>query len=161
MNAKKWLMSLACTFTVLGAASAASAADFKPFTPVKDVCPECEKPKADEVKLADGRAIRGTVVAENADFYVFLRYGEIRAISKSSVSNIVWANGSKPSGLDDFEQILLKNGHILSGTIINDNAKPALFELRASFSDVTFMVTKDQVDKAYRDGREFEVEVAE
>lgn len=157
MSVKKLLLSLACAATLLGISTTAFAADFKPFTPVTNVCPECEQPKADEMKLKDGQAIRGTVVAENVDFYVFLRYGEVRAIPKSLVASMTWANGKKPSGLDGFEQILLKNGHVLSGTITNDSDKPPLFELKASFADVKFMVTKDQIKKAYRNGEEFEV----
>lgn len=158
MSLKKLFLSLACAATLLGVSTSAFAADFKPFTPVKNVCPECPQPKADELKLNDGQVLRGAVVAENVDFYVFLRYGEVRAIPKSSVASIAWADGSKPAGLDGFEQILLNNGHVLSGSIINDSEKPALFELKASFANVTFRVSKDQVLKAYRNGQAFEVE---
>ncbi|TDP63706.1 hypothetical protein [Bradymonas sediminis] len=157
MSVKKWLLSFACAATLMGISTSAFAADFKPFTPVKNVCPECVQPKADEMKLNDGQAIRGTVVAENVDFYVFLRYGEVRAIPKSAVANIVWANGSKPAGLDRYEQVLLKNGHVLSGTIINDSQEPPLYEVKASFANVTIMAAKDQVKKAYRNGQEIEV----
>lgn len=153
MSIKKWLLSFACAATLLGISTSAFAADFKPFTPVKNVCPECPQPKADEIRTRDGQTLRGTVVAENVDFYVFLRYGEIRAIPKSAVESMEWADGSKPSGLDAYEQVLLKNGHVLSGEIVTDNEKPPLYEVKLSYGDFTIMATKDQVDKVYKNGK--------
>src|SRR5690554_7253899 len=88
MSLKKLFLSLACAATLLGVSTSAFAADFKPFKPVKNVCPECPQPKADELKLNDGQALRGTVVAENVDFYVFLRFDEVCEIAKSAVISI-------------------------------------------------------------------------
>ncbi|QDG54309.1 hypothetical protein FIV42_27255 [Persicimonas caeni] len=155
MTAKKWITACAVALAVSGLSVAASAADFVPFSKVENVCPDCKKPKADVISMSNGSTIRGTVVAENTDFYTVVRYGEVRAVPRSSVQSIAWADGSKPSSLLDKDQIVLNNGHVLSGTIVDEKDEPAFFQIKSSFSDYTYMVTKSQVKKAYKGGSEY------
>ncbi len=155
MIAKKWIAACALSLAAFGLSATTFAQDFKPFSKVEDVCPDCEKPKADAISMSDGTTIRGTVVAENSDFYTVVRYGEVRALPRSKVQSIAWADGSKPSGLLDKDQIVLNTGHVLSGTIVKEKDEPAFFQIKSSFSDYTYMVTKAEVKKAYKGGSEY------
>ncbi len=155
MTAKKWMTALLTAATVMGVSTAAFAVDFQPFSKVTNVCPDCKQPKADVITLAGGGTVRGTVVAENTDFYTVVRYGEVRAIPRNKVESIAYADGSKPAGLMNKDQIVLKNGHVLSGTIIKETDEPAFFQIKSSFSDYTYTVAKDQVAKAYKGGSEY------
>jgi hypothetical protein len=146
----------AVALTGLGLLSSTAAAQaFKPFSQVENVCPECEQPPADVIEMSNGDSIRGTVVAENTDFYVVVRYGEVRAVPRSDVQAIEWAGGNKPSGLMSKDQILLPNGHVLSGTITEEKDEPALFKLKSSFNQQTFVVFKKEVETAYKDGQTY------
>lgn len=156
MAVRKWLVAGGFALGLVGMTTSGFAVDFKPFTPVQNVCPECEQPKADEVEFNNGQKVRGTVVSENHDFYVMLRYGEVRAIPRSMVKNISWADGSKPSGLNSMDQILLKNGHVFSGTIIKEQEKPALMKIKVTYADITFTVYNSEIDRAYKNGTRYQ-----
>lgn len=140
---------------------ASSAGAFEDFATVTNVCPTCEQQAADKLILADGRTLRCVVLAENTDFYVVRRYGENRAVPKSEVTRIEWQSGSKPLNLGASDQILLKNGHVLSGEIVEEKDAPPIFQIKPSGSDFTIMVAKDQVRKLYRKGSEVEVKIVE
>lgn len=143
------LVVFAATLLVAGTAAA-----YTPFTSVNNVCPTCTQPKADVLTTNDGATIRGSVLAENSSFYVFFRYGEIRAIPKNEVQKIEWANGTKPGGLTNFDQIVLKSGHVMSGTIVDNKEKPALFQIKSSKGELTYVVFKSQVAKIFKSGSE-------
>lgn len=136
--------------TILPAASWA----FQPFTPVTDVCTTCPQPRADVLTLNDGTKLRGTIVGENTAFYAMMRHNEVRAVEKSGVQTVEYAAGSKPVSLGSMDQILLKSGHVLNGSITEDKAKPALFQLKSSTGSETFVVFKSEVSKVYRNGLE-------
>jgi hypothetical protein len=161
MSAKTWIAAGIIAIATCGVSTAGFAADFKAFTPVENVCPECEQSKADLISMLSGDKIRGKVVAENTQFYTVVRYGEVRAIPRSNVQSIAWANGSKPSGLMDQDQIVLQNGHVLSGTIVDETDKPAFFQIKSSFSDFSYTVTKAEVKKAYKGGSEYSFSTGE
>ena len=91
---------------------------FTPFTEVKSVCPSCPRPKTDQVKLASGEVLACKVIAQNDDYYVAVRFGELRAIMKSEISSIKWAAEGKGVKLPNGDQILLKNNVVLHGTIV-------------------------------------------
>lgn len=153
-----WKKIVTITTVVFGlglVSSTTAAQEFKPFSTVENVCPECEQPEADVVELSTGDKIRGTVVAENTDFYVVVRYGEVRAVPRGQVQAIEWAGGNKPSGLMSKDQILLPNGHVLSGTITEEKDEPALFKIKSSFNQQTFVVFKEAVETVYKDGQEY------
>jgi hypothetical protein len=155
MSIKKWIPACIVAVSLVGLSTAAFAVDFKPFTQVENVCPECEQPKADVVSMSSGDKFRGTVVAENSAFYTVVRYGEVRAVPRSDVQSIAWADGSKPSGLMNKDQILLNSGHVLSGTIVDEKDKPSFFQIKSSFSDFTYTVAKSEVQTAYKNGSEY------
>jgi hypothetical protein len=127
---------------------------YTPFTVVNNVCPSCTQPKTDVATMSDGSKVAGQVIGENNSFYVMLRFGEVRALPKMEVQAIEFANGSKPANLASFDQILLKNGHVLSGSVTEDKDAPALFQIKASHGDMTFVVFKSEVSKLYRAGLE-------
>lgn len=131
---------------------AAQALGYPPFTPVKNVCPQCTQQKADIIKTSDGKTIRGTVVAINPDFYTIVRFSEARAIPRAEVQSVEWANGTKTGGVDTRDQIFLKNGTVLTGSIVDDKEKPAVYQLKSSYNGMTYVVFKDQVDKFYKAG---------
>ncbi len=161
MRTKQWMAACVTAVLMMGVSTAVVAADYEPFTDVEDVCPDCEKPDADELEMADGTTLRGTVVGENADFYVVVRYGEARAIPTNAVNSIAWADGSKPSGLGDKDQIVLASGHVVSGTIVDEKDKPAFFQIKSSFADFTYTIFKTQVDKAYKNGSRYQFSMPE
>jgi hypothetical protein len=159
MFAKKWMLSLSCALMILGLSGTAFAQDFQAFTPVQSVCPDCALPKADVLTLSGGQTLRGTVVAENQDFYVVVRYGEVRAIPKTNVQSIAWADGTKPGALNNLDQIVLQNGHVLSGTIIQESNEPPYIQIKSSFADFTYTVAKSEVAKAYKGGSVYQVKM--
>lgn len=132
---------------------------FEPFTSVTNVCPTCEQAKADVVNLTNGDTIRGSVVGENPAFYVVVRYHEARAIPRAEVKSIDWSTGSKPSSVTSSDQILLKNGVVFSGTIVEDKTKPPLFQLKSNWSGQSYIVFKEQVQEAYRSGTKVDITV--
>ena len=155
MSATKWMSALAFAAVAVGVSATGFAADFEPFTKVENICPDCKKTKADVLSLSDGTSVRGTVVAENDEFYTVVRYGEVRAVPRSSVQSIDWADGSRPSSLRDKDQIVLNNGHVFSGTIVEETDEPAFFRIKSSFSDYTYTVAKTEVKKAFKGGTEY------
>jgi len=132
----------------------ASLMAFKPFTEVVDVCPTCPQPKADVLTINDGTKIRGSIIGENTAFYVMLRYHEVRAIPKNRVQSVEFAQGAKPAHIGNQDQILLKNGHVLNGKIVEDKDKPPHFQLRSSHGDITFVAFKSEVSKVFKNGLE-------
>jgi len=143
---KKTLM-LAATLV-----AALSSFAFTPFTPVNNVCPECDQPAADVVTLTSGDTVRAQVVGENPSFYVVVRYGEARAIPRGEVRGIEWASGSKPPNVSSSDQILLRNGVVFAGNIVEDKTKPPLLQIKSNWTDQTYVVFKAQVQEAYRSG---------
>jgi hypothetical protein len=146
-------MRLAVTVVALSIASMAFPAfAFTPFTPVKNVCPQCTQQKADVITTSDGNKIRGTIVAVNPDFYTMVRYSEARAIPRGEVQSVEWANGTKTAGVDSKDQVVLKNGTVLTGSVVDDKEKPAVIQLKSNYNGVTYVVFKDQIDKFYKGG---------
>lgn len=125
---------------------------FTPFTPVKNVCPECKQAPSDVVTLSSGETLRAQVIGENPSFYVVVRYGEARAIPRNEVRGIEWASGSKPPNVTSSDHILLKNGVVFAGNIVEDKAKPPLIQLKSNWTDQTYVIFKSEVQEAYRSG---------
>ncbi len=147
----------AAVFTILVAfVTTAQAQDysFKSFSDVKSVCPQCEPPASDVLKLKNGSEVRATVVAINPAFYTVSRYGEVRTIPNGDVTSVEYEKGNKPSGIDSQDQIVLKNGHVLTGTISLENEKPAYYQIKSSTLDYTYTVFEPQAVKVYKKGNE-------
>ena len=150
------LLLLTCLFLSLPALPL-MAQDTQPFSKVTDVCPTCAKPAQDVLTLGDGTELQARVVAENDDFFVVERHGEVRSVSKSSGMRVAWANSREPVGLSSQDQIVLNNGHILTGSLVEEKDKPALYRLQSSLNTQTYIVFKDQVRSLYKGGKRVEL----
>lgn len=143
-----------------GVSSAAVAQDFQPFSNVKDVCPSCPKTATDVITLNNNTKIRAKVVAENTDFMVIVRYGELRVVPRSKVESVVWGDGSKAAGLTSQDQIVLKNGHVLTGSITEEKDEPSsYFRMQSGVNKQTYVIFKTQVSKAYKAGSPYTFKV--
>ncbi len=110
---------------VLFGSRVASGEPMKPFTAVTDVCPKCTGgPAFDHVQLKSGQVIGARVLAENDRFYVIERFGELRALDRDQVTQIT-RNPSADRATGYGDQILLKDGIVLAGTITGDIAPDA------------------------------------
>jgi hypothetical protein len=140
---------------VLSDATAAPS-EFRDFTPAS--CPTCELPPryGDKLDLRAGGSVKGRIVAENDALYVVERFGQIRAVGRQLVSSVTWASGSKPAGLTDGDHILLKNGHILVGTIVEEKNSPGLFRLDSRLGNKSqFIAFKSEVAAVYKNGKAY------
>ena len=135
----------------------AFAQDTQPFSKVNDVCPSCAKSTQDTITLGNGSEIVARVVAENDDFFVVERYGELRSVQKGSGMKVAWSNSREPVGLSSQDQIVLKNGHILTGSLVEEKNKPALYRLQSSLNKQTYIVFKDQVRFLYKGGKQVQL----
>ncbi len=125
---------------------------FTPFTPVNNVCTTCTQAPSDVLTMNSGEELRVRIVGENPSFYVAVRNGESRAIPRNEVRGVKWANGSIPPDIAGADQILLNNGFVFSGKIVEDKANPALFQLKSNWTNQTYILFKDQVKEAFRTG---------
>lgn len=133
---------------------------FRPWSDVSDLCPTCEQPAGDVITLRNGEQVKGTIRAINPVFYTLERYGEVRTVPTRNVRLVEWKRGSQPSGLDSLDQIVLLNGHVLTGQIIVDNDRPPYFKLESSYLDYTYTVFKSQIQMVIRDGEEYDFRAA-
>ena len=129
---------------------------FRPWSDVTNLCPSCEQPPGDVLTLRNGNTVEGTIRAVNPVFYTLERFGEIRTVPTGEVRSVEWKRGSQPSGLDNLDQIVLLNGHVLTGRIMVDNDRPPYFKIESSFLEYTYTVFKSQVRMVFRDGREYD-----
>ncbi len=145
-------------------ASTAMAQDvdfsFNDWSDVTQVCPTCEPPPADELVLRNGDTVQGTIRAVNPVFYTVERFGEVRTVPAGDVQEVNWKRGDQPRGLDSLDQIVLKNGHVLTGEIIVDNDRPPYFEIQSSYLEYSYTVFKSQIAMVFRDGQEYDFEAA-
>jgi hypothetical protein len=124
---------------------------FTPFTPVRNVCPRCSGPKTDVVKLTSGATLACTVVAQNDTYYVVSKFGELRALGKHETISIKWASGGggpKP-GVGD--QVLLRNGVVLNGSVVDEQAGRYLVVQVGSSRHVVWF---SQIQSLHKAGKE-------
>lgn len=134
----------------------AGAQEFQPFTDVGDVCPDCPGPHTEVLTLVGGETVKANLVAENDDFFVAERYGEVRTIPHAVIATVKWTDESRRSELKSQDQILLPNGHVLTGKIIKESDEPAFFQLESSLGDFTHVAFEGQIDRVYRQGKRSE-----
>jgi hypothetical protein len=133
---------------------------FNDWSDVTQVCPTCEPPPADELVLRNGDTVQGTIRAVNPVFYTVERFGEVRTVPSGDVQEVNWKRGDQPSGLDSLDQIVLQNGHVLTGEIIVDNDRPPYFEIQSSYLEYSYTVFKSQIAMVFRDGEQYDFEAA-
>jgi len=142
--------------------STAMAQDFsfEPWSDVTQVCPTCEPPPADEIELADGEVVEGTIRAINPEFYTLERFGEVRTVPADDVENVEWKRGDQPDDIDELDQIVLENGHVLTGEITIENERPPYYEIESSYLDHSYTVFVSQIAHVFRDGEQYDFESA-
>jgi hypothetical protein len=151
---KAGLTGILASFALAASATVASAQELRDFTEVETVCAECAPPEKhpDAVTLTDGRQLRVQVIAENPDLYVLRAYGEARAVGKDQVEDIQWGEDRSAAALDRSDQVLLRNGHVLIGTLAKEHSNPDWVLLDSGLVDVSVYAFADQVDRVYRAG---------
>jgi hypothetical protein len=109
------------SFFALLLAAAVLLPAYRPFANVQTVCPNCAE-KSDKLILPDGKTQLGDVVAKNQDGYIVSRFGELRFIQFPEIAKVQWAAGKEPVGLENDDQILLKNKEqtVLNGTLFEN-----------------------------------------
>lgn len=140
----------------LAPASSALAGDFdfKPFTDFPSVCPQCE-PSPDEVlTFRDGRTIRGKVVAMNPEFYTLERFGEVRTARRDEVQSVQWRQGRQTANLEGLDQIVLNNGHVLTGDLVGEG--PDVRILKSTSIDQTYRVSVSETLALFKKGARVE-----
>ncbi len=152
---KRGASALMCGLLFLAPAASAQAANFAPFSAVKDVCPECPKRSSDVITLQNDSVLRVRVVAENSSFYVIERYGEIRALPKGMIMSVEWANGSKQAGLSTQDQIVLNSGLVITGSIVEERETPGYFRIQSSVNNQTIVVFASQAAEVYKAGSKY------
>jgi hypothetical protein len=131
---------------------AAVTITFKPFTTVNNVCPTCTSgPAYDKIQLVDGRELRAVVLAENEAFYVISKFGELRALAHDQVRNVSKDMSADRSG-GYGDQILLKDGIVLAGTI-KEGTMTDRFEITVPPQTAPQVVPKNAAALVYRGGK--------
>lgn len=133
---------------------------FEPWSDVSQVCPTCEPPPADTIELRNGDTVEGRIKAINPVFYTVERFGEIRTVPTGDVAGVEWKRGDQPSGLEDQDQIVLQNGHVLTGNITIENERPPYYEIESDFFEQSYTVFVSQIEMVFRDGEEYDFEAA-
>ena len=149
---KRWIVGSVLGWMICGSVSAAAAADFKAFSTVEDVCPTCAKRAVDTITLDNGTKVKARIEAENEDYLVLSRYGEVRIIPKSRLMSVEWANNSERSGLTSQDQLVLSSGHVLTGSIIEENQEQGVYRLQSSLNQQIYVVFATQVESIYKAG---------
>jgi hypothetical protein len=109
----------------------------------------------DQIKLKGGGELEGTIVAENDAFYVVEKHGLVQMVDRDKISSVRWVKGSKPSGLSGWDQVVLRNGHVLTGKITERNDKFRWYLMRYALDEnVIFRIYDSQVLRVFRDGKE-------
>jgi hypothetical protein len=146
-------------FVVLGSAAAmhicglvsAHAQEFKPFTEVKSVCPQCPT-KYSTIELSGGEEIQANIIAENPTFYVLEKFNEQRAVGKDKVKEVKRSTEKRTDAALFADQILLKNGDVLAGQI--NEIVTATGYYKMMIGDLMHFVSREQVRLVYKGGRE-------
>ncbi|MEY3015672.1 MAG: hypothetical protein RIT45_4407 [Pseudomonadota bacterium] len=125
---------------------------FRPFTPVQSVCDKCPV-KGDRVTLKNGAVVVAHVIGKNQDGWILENHGETRFAQFREVERVDFASGAEPKGLENYDQILIKNADqtLLFGTLIQIEAGKPL-ALRSPRGQV-YMVSPDQVLVYYHRGK--------
>ena len=124
---------------------------FVRFTPVKNVCPKCPRPKQDVIVLLSGERVWCRVVSQNSDYYVIRRHGELRAVKKTDVSSVEWQTNESASSSSG-DTVLLKSRHVFHGTIVQEVAGRYLV-LQAG--TLKFYLWLSEIDAIYRGGKRY------
>lgn len=146
------VIEAAAVCVVMSVGLSATAADFRPFSAIQDVCPTCPKRAEDTITMDNGTKVKARIEAENDDYLILARYGEVRAFPKSRLMSVDWANNSARSGLTSQDQIVLNTGHVLTGNIIEENSETGLYRLQSSLNQQIYVVFAKEAEAIYKAG---------
>jgi hypothetical protein len=104
------------------------------------------------VTLASGQRIPCSVMAQNSNYYVISRYGELRALEKSEVTAVKWKNPTEAQSLGTGDQILTKTGVVLHGAIL-DQQQGRYFIIQVGAFKHT--VWSSQIQSVHKAGQPF------
>jgi hypothetical protein len=136
---------------VVGSPTEAPAQELKPFSNVQSVGPS-KVPAYDKIVLKGGKEIQARVQAENPMFYVLERFGEYRAVGRDKVASIERSSEAKrEDGHQD--QILCKNGHVLTGKILSERAD-GMYEVKQPNQAVSQAVWKSEIVVIFKKGKQ-------
>lgn len=148
---RRWVQgSVVCA--VMSVTGVSTAADFRPFTPVQDVCSACSKRAEDAITMDNGTKVKARIEAENDDYLILSRYGEVRLMPKTRLTSVDWANNAARSGLTSQDQVILKKGHVITGTIIEENAETGLLRIQSSLNQQIYVVFAREAEAIYKAG---------
>lgn len=135
-------------------ATQARAQELKPFTVVKEFCPECPRNDLDKIKLKGGQTVLAVVVGDNSAFYVLEKYGELRAVGRDKVDSIERSStASRETGHED--QILLKDGKVFSGKIVKERETNGLFEIQVPPHKIILRAYKPVIASVFKAGKQY------
>ncbi len=126
------------------------AQTLKPFSKVPSVGPS-RTPGYDKIVLKNGETVLAQVVAENPMFYVLERFGEYRAVGKDQVASLE-RNKDLKREEGHVDQILCKNGHVLSGKIVTERPD-GMVEMKQANQSVSQGVWKSEIVAIFKDGK--------
>jgi len=137
---------------VTGFATTGSAQAFRPFDDVTSTCATCTCKLCDKLTLKDGKVVEAVVVAENPMFYVLAKYGEWRAVGVDQVAKLE-RNPNAERGTGHTDQLLAKDGLVVSGVLISDNAATGYVEFASVGVTAHMKILKSMVEAIYKAGK--------
>ncbi len=149
---RKSSVSLALVLAVLVTSPAVGVAQaLRPFTKVPSVGPS-KVPAYDTIVLKSGETVAAVVVAENPMFYVLARFGEYRAVGRDKVSSIT-RNSEARREEGHVDQILCKNGHVLTGKILSERPD-GMVEIKQPNQTVSQAVWRSEITAMFKNGKQ-------
>lgn len=130
---------------------AARAQELKPFSVVQSA--GTSTLAWDKIVLKDGsKELSAIVVAENSEFYVLERFGEYRAVGRDKVASVT-KNDKVVRETGHTDQVLLKNGHVLTGQIMQERSD-GMVEVKQANGRNSLYAWKDKaVSVIFKDGK--------
>jgi len=129
-----------------------SAQSFRPFDDVTSSCPKCPSPGMDKITLKDGQVVEAVVVAENPKFYVFAKFGELRAVGLDQVANLE-RNPKAERGRGHVDELLTKSGLVVSGQLVSDDASTGYVEFASVGVAAHMRILKSMVTVIFKSGK--------
>jgi hypothetical protein len=142
------LVKLSLAVLSLLGAGAAHAQELHPFTQVQTIGED--KLPWDKVVLKDGKEIKAKLVAETPAFYVLERFSEYRAVGRDQVTSLE-KNPAVKRPLTITDVILLQNGHVLVGHIVQER-EDGMYEMRQPSDRFSVYAWKKAIASIYKAG---------
>lgn len=106
----------------------------------------------DKITLKDGQVVEAVVVAENPKFYVFAKFGELRAVGLDQVANLE-RNPKAERGRGHVDELLTKSGLVVSGQLVSDDASTGYVEFASVGVAAHMRILKSMVTVIFKSGK--------